>query len=139
MPGIYQRGSRYVVASRDATGHQRRRSAAAMAEARTLKAALTADHARGEYREQSRVTLNQYAREWVLYAGRTSRGIRPTNIEECWARPGGSRPSGPQAAQTLPDRAAPGEVARIRLGRGPARLDCSEHHGALACAVRDGR
>ena len=84
MPGIYRRGSRYVVASRDATGNQCRRSAAAMAEARTLKAALTADLARGEYREQSRVTLNQYAREWVLYAGRTSRGILPTNIEEYW-------------------------------------------------------
>ena len=54
-----------------------------MAEARTLKAALTADLARGEYREQSRVTLNQYARDWVRsYTGRTSRGIRPTTLEE---------------------------------------------------------
>jgi len=83
VPGIYRRGSRYVVAYRDATGTQRRRSAGTMAEARTLKAALTADLARGEYREQSRLTLNQYARDWVrTYSGRTSRGIRPTTLEE---------------------------------------------------------
>lgn len=83
VPGIYRRGGRYVVAYRDATGAQRRRSAATMAEARGLKAALTADLARGEYREQSRVTLAEYARDWArTYAGRTSRGIRPTTLDE---------------------------------------------------------
>ena len=85
MPGIYRRGGRYVVAYRDGSGTQRRRSAATMAEAKTLKAALTVDLARGEYREHSRVTLNQYAHEWVrIYAGRTNRGIRPTTLEEYW-------------------------------------------------------
>lgn len=83
VPGIYRRGGRYVVAFRDATGNQRRRTAGTMAEARALKGEISADLSRGEYREQSRITLAEYADEWVrTYAGRTSRGIRPTTLEE---------------------------------------------------------
>ena len=81
--GVYRRGNRYVVAYRDPAGVQRRRSAATLAEARALKAELTADVNRGEYREQSRLTLGEYAEEWLrTYTGRTSRGIRQTTIDE---------------------------------------------------------
>jgi hypothetical protein len=37
-PGIYKRGSRYVVTWRDRAGRQRRQSAGTLAEARDLKA-----------------------------------------------------------------------------------------------------
>ena len=53
-PGIYKRGSRYVVIFRDPHGRQRKRTARTLAEARDLKAALTADVKRGEYRALSR-------------------------------------------------------------------------------------
>jgi integrase len=83
VPGIYKRGSRYVVTFRDAQGASRKRSAATMAEARALKAALTADIARGEYRALSRTTVAEYAAEWIAtYQGRTSWGFRETTRQE---------------------------------------------------------
>ncbi|MGE0028005.1 MAG: tyrosine-type recombinase/integrase [Thermoleophilia bacterium] len=82
-PGIYRRGSRYVVVFRDPSGRQRRRSAATFAEARLLRSSLLADVARGEFRESSRARLEDYARDWVrTYQGRTSRGIRAETIHE---------------------------------------------------------
>jgi len=82
-PGIYRRGSRYVVTFRDPSGRRRKRSAATLAEARLLKSSLAADVARGEYREFARARFDQYAREWVrAYQGRTSRGIRPTTVAD---------------------------------------------------------
>jgi integrase len=76
-PGIYKRGSRYVVVFRDAYGKQRKRSARTLAEARDLKSTLTADVARGEYRAVSKIGFTEYALEWIEhYGGRTSRGIR---------------------------------------------------------------
>ena len=73
----------YVVMFRDETGRQRKRSAATMAEARTLKAALVADVARGEFVEESRLRFDEYARDWIAgYQGRTTRGIRLRTIEE---------------------------------------------------------
>lgn len=82
-PGIYRRGSRYVVVFRDPVGRQRRRSAATLAEARVLKASLAADIARGDYRDVSGVRFDEYAREWCrTYQGRTGRGIRETTLEE---------------------------------------------------------
>jgi integrase len=76
-PGIYKRGSRYVVVFRDAYGKQRKRSARTLAEARDLKSTLTADVARGEYRTVSKIGFTEYALEWIEhYGGRTSRGIR---------------------------------------------------------------
>ena len=80
-PGIFRRGSRYVVVFRDAQGRQRKRSAATLAEARVVKASLAADVARGEYRERSRVTFAEYAAEWCeTYGGRTSKGVRPQTL-----------------------------------------------------------
>lgn len=83
VPGIYKRGSRYVVTYRDAQSRSRKRSAATMAEARALRASLTADVARGEYRALSRTTIDEYAAEWIeMYPGRTSRGFRETTRHE---------------------------------------------------------
>ena len=47
-PGIFKKNARYVVIFRDSSGRQRKRFARTMAEARDLKALLTADVRRGE-------------------------------------------------------------------------------------------
>jgi integrase len=83
VPGVYKRGSRYVVTFTDPSGVRRKRSAATLADARLLKSSLTADVARGEYREQSRVRFDEYAAEWVrTFQGRTARGIRPLTLRD---------------------------------------------------------
>jgi hypothetical protein len=77
VPGVYRRGDRYVVRYRDPTGRARKRSARTPAEARRIKAEVNADVSRGEWREQSRVTFADYARDWIeTYQGRTARGLR---------------------------------------------------------------
>jgi integrase len=82
-PGVFKRGSRYVVIFRDPQGRQRKRSARTLAEARNLKATLNADVRRGEYRSLSKVTFAEYAAEWITsYQGRTSRGIRPETLAD---------------------------------------------------------
>jgi integrase len=82
-PGIYKKGNRYMVVFRDPQGKQRKRSARTLAEARTLKAALTADVRRSEYVEETRVSFADYARRWVeTYDGRTARGIRPGTLRD---------------------------------------------------------
>src|SRR6266849_6323476 len=82
-PGIYRRGSRYVVTFRDHEGIPRKRSAATLAQARDLKASLTTDVNRGEYRPQARIRFADYAREWAAsYHGRTSRGIRSETLAD---------------------------------------------------------
>jgi integrase len=82
-PGIYKRGSRYVVVYRDPSGRQRKRSARTLSEARDIKATLTADIRRGEYRTVRKVTFAEYAPEWIAsYTGRTSRGIRPETLAD---------------------------------------------------------
>jgi integrase len=83
VPGVYRRGSRYVVMFRDDTGRQRKRSAATLAEARMLKSTLVADVARGEFLDESRTKFADYAREWIAgYQGRTARGIRARTIDD---------------------------------------------------------
>ena len=80
-PGVYRRGSRYVIRYRDESGRQRQRSARTMAQARQIKSELAADIARGEHREQSRETLAEYAASWVeTFQGRTGSGIRPNTL-----------------------------------------------------------
>jgi hypothetical protein len=70
-PGIYKRGSRYVVTWRDRAGKQRRRSALTLAEARDLKAKTRTQ--RGPTR---RITFAAYAPLWLEgYRGRTGEGI----------------------------------------------------------------
>lgn len=80
-PGIYKRGSRYVVAYRVA-GRQKRESTRTLAAARALKSARQADIARGEFHEASRIRFRDYASEWVeRYQGR-GRGFRESSRED---------------------------------------------------------
>ncbi len=82
-PGIYRKGTRYVVVFRDTAGKQRKRSARTLAEARATKAALTADVKRGEYVEEARITFAAYAASWIeSYGGRTARGVRPRTVRD---------------------------------------------------------
>jgi len=77
-PGVYRRrpGTTYVVVYRF-RGKQRKRAARTYDEARALKAALATDVRRGEHRQATALTFEQYAREWIEnYAGRTTRGFR---------------------------------------------------------------
>lgn len=75
-PGIFKRGSRYVFSYR-ANGKQRWESCRTLDEARRAKAARTTDIGRGEFEERARITLHEYAREWVeRYQGTGRRGFR---------------------------------------------------------------
>jgi integrase len=142
-PGIYKRGSRYVVTFRDPYGKARKKSARTLAEARALKAQLTADVRRGEYRALSKVTFVEYAPEWIEhYNGRTSRGIREatkadyrTRLEEAIAFFGRMQLAAIE----------PGDVKRYAqqvAGRGLApntiRLVLAPVKALFATAVEDG-
>ncbi len=82
-PGIFTRGDDYVVVYRDPNGRQCKRVVPTLAAARAVKATVTADVHRGEYRETSRVTFAEYAADWLVsYRGRTSRGIREETLAE---------------------------------------------------------
>ena len=82
-PGIFKRGGAYCVVYRDPSGKQRKRSARTLAEARDLKASLTADVRRGEWRAQSAITFADYWKPWIdSYAGRTARGFRENTRED---------------------------------------------------------
>src|SRR5438105_12534388 len=74
-PGIYKRGSRYVFSYR-VSGKQRWGSCRTLEEARRAKAARQTDIGRGEFEGRSRVTLHEYAREWVGRYQGGRRGIR---------------------------------------------------------------
>ena len=81
--GIYRRGGRYVVVFRDAQGRQRKRAAPTLQAARRLRNQLLADVSRGEFRAQSRVPFDDYARTWIeTYTGRTRTPIRPNTRED---------------------------------------------------------
>ena len=111
-PGVFKRGSRYVVCFRDPGGTPRKRSARTLAEARDLKAALTADIIRGEYRAASRVTFRDYVQSWVVvYSGRTAAGIRESTMVE-YRRALGVNPDGSPRAD---GRGALGFFGRSRL------------------------
>lgn len=78
-PGIYRRGEngQFEIRFRDAHGRQRSATARSLKEAQRLKSALTTDVHRGEFHEQSKLTLAQYVPQWIeTYNGRTGRGIR---------------------------------------------------------------
>jgi len=81
-PGIFKRGSRYVFSYR-VEGEQRWESCRTLEEARRAKAARATDIERGEFEERSRVTLREYALEWVeRYQGRGRRGFRDHTRKE---------------------------------------------------------
>lgn len=81
-PGIFKRGSRYVVRYR-AGGKQRQESTRTLDEARRLLDSRRADVDRGEFRELARVTFHDYAGEWIdRYQGRGRRGFREQTRDE---------------------------------------------------------
>jgi hypothetical protein len=73
-PGIYKRGSRYVIVWRH-RGKQHKQFFRTLAEAREGKAKRTG----GERRKESKVGFEPYFAEWIeSYAGRTARGFSET-------------------------------------------------------------
>lgn len=82
-PGIFRRGTRYVVVMRDTDGRQFKRAAATLSDARQLQAALRTEVSHHTPGAGSRLTFAQYAEEWcATYSGRTSRGIRPLTLRD---------------------------------------------------------
>jgi integrase len=80
-PGIYKRGSRYVVVYR-VNGRQKKESCRTLDEARKVKAARQADIARGEFHEASRLKFKAYASQWIRrYRGRGS-GFRESTRQD---------------------------------------------------------
>src|SRR6266576_3161531 len=76
-PGIYKRGSRYVVSFRDADEKQRWKSGATIAEVQAIRADELRKKDRGD-RDSSdpKRELTDYAREWIVtFTGRTRSGI----------------------------------------------------------------
>lgn len=77
-PGIYKRGSRYVV-TWEHRGRQHKESFATLAEAREAKGRRQA----GDRRPTSRVGFVDYFAEWIeSYAGRTARGFSESTRPE---------------------------------------------------------
>jgi integrase len=75
-PGIYKRGSRYVINYRH-EGVQRWESFRTLKEARLAKSKRTTAIESGEFHEQSRVTLHAYIKAWIeTYQGNGKVAIR---------------------------------------------------------------
>lgn len=82
-PGIFKRGSRYVVRYRDAHGRDRKKFARSLAEARRIKSEVNADLARGEYRDVSKMSFAAYVEQWATtYQGRTTAGLRTETLDK---------------------------------------------------------
>lgn len=77
VPGVFKRGNKYAIVYR-LNGKQKWESGfRTLDEARRAKQARATDIARGEFQERSRITLVEYATEWVeRYHGRGRRGFR---------------------------------------------------------------
>ena len=75
-PGIYRRGSRYVITWRH-RGRQHKRAFRTLAEAREAKGRAAA----GDSRPASRERFDEYASHWLdTYQGRTIRGVGPRTM-----------------------------------------------------------
>jgi hypothetical protein len=82
-PGVYKRGSRYVVRYRDQNGQPKWESCRTKDEARRTKKARDTDVARGEFDARSRILLHNYLREWIdRYQGTGRRGFREETRSE---------------------------------------------------------
>lgn len=152
-PGIFRRGKRYVVVFRDQTGRQRKQAARTLSEARDLKATLTADVKRGEFRGVSRVTFADYATTWIAsYRGRTSRGVGPDTVADYRRMLGLDEEGGLTGEGAVryfgrmllseigaPElRAYADHVASRGVARGTVRLYLAPVKALLATAVEDG-
>src|SRR5215210_2540277 len=73
-PGIYKRGSRYVVRYRDEQGRARKPSFPTIEEAKRAKGRIDS----GDRAGVDLTPFDHYATDWLdSYAGRTSRGLSP--------------------------------------------------------------
>ena len=76
-PGIYRRGSRYVVRYRDARGNQHQAAAATLAEARQIRAERVSSVGKRERQPGKPQRFDEYARAWIdNTTGRTAHGLR---------------------------------------------------------------
>lgn len=115
-PGVYKRGSRYVVPYR-INGKQRWETFSTESEARRAKAARQTDIDRGEFVERSRVTLHEYAREWVeRYQGRGKRGFREETRTEY------RRLLEQRILPAFPERRRLTEIAPVEIAQWAGRL-----------------
>lgn len=132
IPGVYERGNRYVVTFRDASGKSRKRFAKTKAEARALKAALTTDVNRGEHVEEDRSAFSDYARRWIeTYDGRTARGVRPGTLRDYRRALGLRLGDDGQLVET-------GGGAVAYFGRMPLRAIRAQHVKAYAAQLAKG-
>jgi hypothetical protein len=75
-PGIYKRGSRYYFSYR-VDGRRHWETCRTLDEARRAKAARQTDIARGEFEQQSKITLHEFMTEWIeRYQGTGRAGFR---------------------------------------------------------------
>jgi len=81
-PGIYKRGSRYVVRYR-AGGRNRSEAVRTLEQARKLKRSRESARDSGEFQEQSRLAFREYAEKWVeRYQGTGRRGFRESTRDD---------------------------------------------------------
>jgi integrase len=79
-PGVFKRGDAYVVRV-TVGGRKRQRSAPTAREAMALRDELRVARARGEFVQSERLTLEQYASEWLAgYRGRSRTGVRAPTV-----------------------------------------------------------
>ena len=82
-PGYWKRGSRVGFYYRDPNGHRRQATAETLTEAKALRAELDTDVRRGDYREQSKITLAAYLPQWIEgYRGRRTAKVKPYTLTE---------------------------------------------------------
>jgi hypothetical protein len=82
-PGIFKRGSNYVVLYRDAHGRQRQESAPNLDAAKRLRTRRAASVDDGSYQPQTREKFATYASAWVeRYRGNGRRGFTENTREE---------------------------------------------------------
>jgi integrase len=65
VPGIYLRGTKYVITYRDSDGRQRKESYTTLREAKQEKAKRAVHMAEGTYSPETHTTLHDYADTWV--------------------------------------------------------------------------
>jgi integrase len=135
-PGIYKRGSRYVVVDRDRRGRQFKRFARTLAEARDLKRKARPT------RQPQRVTFAAYANEWLTsYQGRSERGLSANTLADY--KRSLEQDAIPFLGQRRLDEITPGEIKRYgaelgkRLAPSSVKKALTVVRIMLATAVED--
>jgi integrase len=77
VPGVFKRGTKYVITYRDRTGRQRKESFRTLTEAKKAKTARTASVDDGSYQPTTNLLLHEHAPAWLAaYRGKSGRGFR---------------------------------------------------------------